>query len=74
MAYMDKAKTCVWETPQELFDGLDKYYSFTLDPCALPENAKCAKYYTPEDDGLSQRWGGSECSEILRMDARSLFW
>lgn len=58
MAYIDKAKTVVWETPQKLFDALDSKYNFTLDPCALPENAKCEKYFTPEDDGLSQNWGG----------------
>lgn len=58
MAYIDKAKTVVWETPQKLFDALDSKYHFTLDPCALPENAKCEKYFTPEDDGLSQNWGG----------------
>lgn len=58
MAYIDKAKTVVWETPQQLFDALDSKYHFTLDPCALPENAKCEKYFTPEDDGLSQNWGG----------------
>ena len=58
MAYIDKAKTVVWETPQKLFDALDSKYHFTLDPCALPENAKCEKYFTPEDDGLSKNWGG----------------
>ena len=43
-----------WETPQELFEELDYEYNFTLDPCATPENAKCIKYYTAEDDGLSK--------------------
>ena len=56
--YMNKAKTCVWETPKELFDELNMVFHFTLDPCALPENAKCEKFFTPEDDGLSQNWGG----------------
>lgn len=45
-----------WETPQELFEELDYEYNFTLDPCATPENAKCIKYYTAEDDGLSKSW------------------
>lgn len=58
MAYIDKAKTEVWETPADLFAELDEEYGFTLDPCALPENAKCEKYFTPEDDGLSKNWGG----------------
>lgn len=45
-----------WETPQGLFDELDEEFHFTLDPCATKENAKCKKYYTKEDDGLSKSW------------------
>ena len=45
-----------WETPQYLFDGLNDQYHFTLDPCATAENAKCKKFYTKEDDGLSKDW------------------
>lgn len=26
--------------------------------CALPENAKCEKFFTPEMDGLKQEWTG----------------
>lgn len=55
---MYSSKTDQWETPQEFFDELDKEFHFTLDLCALPENAKCAKYYTPSDDGLSMPWKG----------------
>ena len=47
-----------WETPQELFDELDAEFHFTLDPCATDETAKCPKYYTEQDDGLSQDWAG----------------
>jgi len=47
-----------WETPQELFDKLDAEFRFTLDVCALPKNAKCANYFSPRDDGLSQEWTG----------------
>ena len=46
-----------WGTPQALFEVLDKYYHFTLDPCATKENHKCKKYYTIEDNGLSKDWG-----------------
>lgn len=28
------------------------------DVCATPENAKCAEYYTKEQDGLAQEWSG----------------
>lgn len=55
---MFSSKSDLWETPQDLFDKLDAEFRFTLDVCALPENAKCPKYYTPEQDGLSQPWTG----------------
>ena len=55
---MFSSKSDLWETPQDLFDRLDAEFHFTLDACALPENAKCARYYTPEQDGLSQPWDG----------------
>lgn len=31
---------------------------FDLDPCAAPDNAKCAKYFTAWDDGLAREWTG----------------
>lgn len=55
---MFSSKSDLWETPQDLFDKLDAEFHFNLDVCALPENAKCAAYYTPEMDGLSQPWYG----------------
>lgn len=55
---MFSSKTDLWETPQKLFDELDQEFHFTLDVCALPENAKCEKFYTPDDDGLSKPWDG----------------
>ena len=48
----------VWATPQDLFDELNREFNFNLDPCALPENAKCEKYFTPAINGLLQCWGG----------------
>lgn len=48
-----------WETPQWLFDSLNEKYHFTLDSAASDENHKCSKYFTKEDDGLSQDWGGA---------------
>lgn len=47
-----------WETPKKLFDDLNREFHFTLDPCSTHENAKCAKHYTPEEDGLQMSWGG----------------
>lgn len=55
---MFSSKTDQWETPQDFFDQLNKEFHFTLDVCALPENAKCVDYYTPEQDGLSLPWNG----------------
>ena len=42
--------TDVWATPQSLFDELNAEFTFSLDVCALPENAKCDRYFTPETD------------------------
>lgn len=52
------SKTNEWATPLALFQELDKEFGFTLDPCATPQNAKCEKFYTIEDDGLTRDWGG----------------
>ena len=50
--------TDMWETPQDLFDKLNAEHGFTLDVCAIPENAKCQVFYTPEMNGLKQPWRG----------------
>ena len=52
------SNTELWATPQAFYDQLNAEFGFTLDPCALPDNAKCAKFFTPEDDGLAQDWSG----------------
>jgi site-specific DNA-methyltransferase (adenine-specific) len=51
--------TDMWATPQEFYDGLNKRYNFTLDPCATAQNTKCPKFFTEQDDGLSQDWSGN---------------
>lgn len=56
---MFSSKTDSWGTPQWLFDELDAEFHFDLDVCAIPENAKCERYYTPEQDGLAQEWTGA---------------
>ena len=48
----------VYATPDWLFESLQKEFGFTLDVCANPDNAKCEKYITPEQDGLLQNWNG----------------
>lgn len=50
--------TPMWETPQYVFDELDDEFHFDLDVCAIPENAKCRNFYSPEEDGLLQKWEG----------------
>lgn len=52
------SNTNEWETPQELFDELNKEFEFTLDPCSTNDNHKCEKFFTKEQDGLSKSWGG----------------
>lgn len=53
------SKTDDWATPQDFFDQLDNEFHFTLDPCADEQNHKCEKFYTKEQNGLSQDWGGN---------------
>lgn len=55
---MFSSKTDQWATPQEFYDQLNDEFHFTLDPCADESNHKCDKYYTKEQDGLSQDWSG----------------
>ncbi len=50
-----------WETPQDLFNSLNKEFNFTLDVCASKHNNKCDKFFSREDDGLMQNWGGNVC-------------
>lgn len=52
------SKTDEHPTPFWFFAMLNAEFRFTLDPCATHENAKCAVYFTKEDDGLAQDWRG----------------
>ena len=45
-----------WETPQGLFDELNKEFGFTLDACATPLNTKCPLFYSEES--LDRTWPG----------------
>jgi site-specific DNA-methyltransferase (adenine-specific) len=46
-----------WATPPEVFDPLMAEFGFTLDPCATALSAKCPRFFTEEEDGLTQDWG-----------------
>ena len=50
-----------WETPQHVFDALNKEFHFTLDVCANKDNHKCEKYFDKDMDGLKQNWSGEIC-------------
>jgi phage N-6-adenine-methyltransferase len=45
-----------WETPQALFDKLDKEFHFNMDVAANEHNAKCPMFFDRNDDGLKMSW------------------
>lgn len=53
------SKKMDWETPITLFRELDLEFGFDIDVCATADNAKCARFYTPEQDGLTRDWEGT---------------
>lgn len=57
-AYMPKSKSVEWSTPQDFFDKLNNEFNFTVDVASTANNAKCANYYTENENGLVQNWGG----------------
>ena len=56
---MMSSNTDMWETPQALFDAYNSVYDFDIDVCAVPSNAKCERYFTPDVDWLKQDWVGT---------------
>ena len=53
------SQTDLWSTPQWFFDSLKKELGeFDLDVCALADNAKASRFFTPSEDGLTQTWIG----------------
>ena len=53
-----------WETPEAFFQDLNREFHFNLDACASDENHKCDRYFTKEQDGLSQNWGATSSGAI----------
>lgn len=51
------SKNLSWCTPTDFFAELDQEFHFDLDPAASDKSAKCARYFTPTDDGLKMDWG-----------------
>lgn len=65
------SKNMCWCTPQDFFDKLNSEFGFVLDPAATNKTAKCALFYTPEMDGLSQSWDrGGAVFATRRMAGR----
>src|SRR5262249_18816957 len=50
-----------WEIPPEIFATYDAEFHFTLDVCATAATAKCARFFSPAEDGLAQDWGTDVC-------------
>ena len=46
-------------TTPDVFEPLDREFGgFTVDVAASPDNTKCDRFYTLDDDGLRQSWAG----------------
>ncbi len=45
-------------THPELFGQLHRRFTFTVDVAAAPHNTKLPRYFTRDQDGLSQSWAG----------------
>jgi site-specific DNA-methyltransferase (adenine-specific) len=51
-----------WPTPQAFYDQMDAEYGpLELDVCATHQNAKCRRFFTRKDDGLTQPWAPARC-------------
>lgn len=66
------SRTDEWETPQDFYDKLNDEFHFNLDPCANDQNHKCEKYFTKEQDGLKQNWGGVQ--SVLQSPVWAKYW
>lgn len=61
MELASSSKYKEWATPVELYEALNREFSFTIDVCASPWNAKHSCYWTKEDDALKQDWTDHRC-------------
>jgi len=48
-----------WGTPDELYSKLSRIYRFDLDAAADKANAKCKRFYSVNDCGLTGTWAGA---------------
>lgn len=57
-----------YSTPKWFFDMLDHLVGrFHLDPCATEITAKCPRYFTKEDDGLSLPWYSARLPRVVNV-------
>ncbi len=54
------SKTDLHATPQRFFDELNAEFGFRLDAAANEDNAKCANYFTREENALLHPWAAYE--------------
>jgi phage N-6-adenine-methyltransferase len=50
-----------WGTPTKWFNDLHQIFKFDIDVCAMPHNNKLPRFWTPEDNALTQDWRGLRC-------------
>ena len=62
MARFDKnrfrTENQTWETPDSLFNDLNKEFHFDIDLSASKENTKCKRFISQKEDALKQIWKG----------------
>lgn len=73
-----------WATPPDFYRWVDDRWHPTLDICASPENAKCERFITLEENAFKQIWPparvtwcnppGSEVKEWVALCAERAKW
>lgn len=55
---MASSGSTIRSTPMDEYARWNRQLNFTIDVCALPHNAKHARYFSPKQNGLAQSWEG----------------
>ncbi|WP_410380096.1 phage N-6-adenine-methyltransferase, partial [Escherichia coli] len=59
-----------WRTPDNIFWGINTLFGpFVLDLFTDGDNAKCAAYYTAEDNALAHDWSERLYTGVIDMPA-----